>query len=279
MDFKTWLKQNYPDAKPAQGSLGGSGWSSVELFDAGDGTRLCVKQSDAAPLDFFRAEAAGLTAMAETNTVRTPAVIHADDNFLVIEFIDSGRRAKDYWQNAGEQLAAMHAQPQPHFGFTMDTYCGLTPQANPAMEDGHRFFGDQRLLPLAQMANEKGLLSKSEVESVEALCKRLPELVPEQPPALLHGDLWSGNIMCDESGQPVLIDPACYWGWPEADLGMTALFGGFSDTFYRAYEAARPLDPGWEERLPLYNLYHLLNHLNLFGSGYYSQVVNILRRY
>lgn len=114
---------------------------------------------------------------------------------------------------------------------------------------------------------------------VEKLCDRLPELIPEQPASLIHGDLWSGNAMFDSRGQPAIIDPAAHYGWAEAELAMTTLFGSFPDVFYRAYQEARPLEPDFRERFPIYNLYHLLNHVNLFGGGYLGQSLSILRRY
>ena len=113
----------------------------------------------------------------------------------------------------------------------------------------------------------------------EALAKRLPELVPHQPASLIHGDLWSGNVICDKNGMPVLIDPAAHYGWAEADIAMTTLFGGFKPDFYDAYNSIRPLETGWLKRMPLYNLYHLLNHLNLFGGGYHSQVMTVVRQF
>ena len=114
---------------------------------------------------------------------------------------------------------------------------------------------------------------------LESILARLPELIPAQDPALLHGDLWRGNVLFNGAGTAHLIDPACYWGWPEAELGMTTLFGAFSPVFYQAYTETRPLQQGWRERLPLYNLYHLLNHLNLFGVSYHEQVLSVLARY
>ena len=129
------------------------------------------------------------------------------------------------------------------------------------------------------MAARQSLLATGEADAVRKLGKRLSELVPEQPASLIHGDLWGGNAMTDENGSPAIIDPAVYYGWAEADLAMTALFGGFNDRFYAAYIERRPLPPGWRERFGLYNLYHLLNHLNLFGRAYYGQVMGVLNKY
>ncbi len=147
------------------------------------------------------------------------------------------------------------------------------------MEDGYAFFAEQRLIYQARLAFDSRLLDERETRRVAALAQRLPELIPEQPASLIHGDLWSGNAVTDSAGGPALIDPAAHYGWAEAELGMTSLFGGFPSRFYEAYDQDRSLQPGWRERLPLYNLYHLLNHLNLFGAGYLGQVRSILSRY
>ncbi|MBN1665608.1 MAG: fructosamine kinase family protein, partial [Anaerolineales bacterium] len=154
-----------------------------------------------------------------------------------------------------------------------------TPQPNPWQADGYRFFAEQRLLYQARLARRRNLIEAADLAQVEGLAARLPDLVPEQPAALLHGDLWTGNAASDSAGRPALIDPAAYYGWAEAELAMTTLFGSFPAEFYAAYEEARPLAPGYRGRFDLYNLYHLLNHVNLFGRGYLGQVQAILRRY
>lgn len=161
----------------------------------------------------------------------------------------------------------------------MDNWCGTTPQPNPRDTDGHAFFANHRLLFQAGRAHAAGLLAAPDLHRVEAIAGRLQDLVPVQAPALLHGDLWHGNVFADTNGEAVLVDPAAYWGWPEADLATTRLLGGFDDAFYDAYLEMRPLEPGWEERMPLYNLYHLLNHLNLFGEGYGAEVDAMLAHY
>jgi fructosamine-3-kinase len=187
--------------------------------------------------------------------------------------------AANYWPEMGRRLARQHASTSPRFGFHHDNYIGSTPQPNPWMEDGFTFFAQHRLGFQAQLAHERKLLSGAEVRQIEVLARRLPELAPEQPASLLHGDLWAGNAISDSEGLPALIDPAAYYGWAEADLAMTALFGGFPEAFYAAYMDSCPLEPGWRQRFALYNLYHLLNHLNLFGRSYYGQVMDVLQAY
>jgi fructosamine-3-kinase len=179
----------------------------------------------------------------------------------------------------GRGLAALHRQEQPEFGFGADNYCGSTPQANPLMQDGWEFFARHRLLALAKPAQQRRLLNSAELRQVEDVAGRLADWIPAQPAVLLHGDLWSGNIHCDSRGLPALIDPACYWGWAEADLAMTTLFGGFDPRFYATYLECSGMQADWRERAPLYNLYHLLNHLLLFGGVYLDQVKQVLNRY
>jgi fructosamine-3-kinase len=145
--------------------------------------------------------------------------------------------------------------------------------------DGHEFFSVQRLIFQADLAERGGYLEKHDREGVEKVIQKLPDLVPMQPASLLHGDLWSGNAIVDSDGNPAMIDPATHYGWAEAELGMTALFGGFPREFYLAYNEERPLASGWRERLSIYNLYHLLNHVNLFGFGYLGQVRAIIQRF
>lgn len=196
-----------------------------------------------------------------------------------MEDLSPGRRAGDYWPAFGRRLARLHQQTRPEFGFEHDNYIGSTPQPNPWTADGYAFFAEQRLLYQARLARRQGLLGTAEVKQTERLARRLPELVPEQPASLIHGDLWSGNALADRGGNPALIDPAAHYGWAEAELAMTTLFGGFPEVFYRAYQELNPRPPGLWERFEIYNLYHLLNHLNLFGGGYRAQVTGILRRY
>jgi fructosamine-3-kinase len=185
----------------------------------------------------------------------------------------------DYWIAFGHQMAALHNHTHQKFGFETDNYIGSTPQPNPWTEDGYQFYAEHRFVFQAELSAKRGLLNAGEVEQVRALAQRLPELVPAQPASLLHGDLWGGNAMADRDGRPAIIDPAVYYGWAEADLAMTALFGGFTGEFYSAYNQVRPLADGWRDRFSLYNLYHLLNHLNLFGRGYYGQVIQTVRRW
>lgn len=248
-------------------------------LETSSGRTFFLKRNEAAPADMFVREAAGLGALAAADGPRVPAPLLVGENFLLLEDLRPAPQKSDYWSQFGRQLASMHATTGDAFGFEHDNYLGSTPQPNPPTEDGYRFFGDHRLRYQAELAARRGLLDTEQVDQVDRLASRLPQLVPEQPPSLLHGDLWGGNAMADEHGEPAIIDPAVHYGWAEAELGMTALFGRFPDSFYDAYGQVRPLAGGWRKRLPLYNLYHLLNHLNLFGASYRQQVQSILIRF
>jgi fructosamine-3-kinase len=227
----------------------------------------------------FVREAEGLLALSQPDGPRVPhPYLHGVD-FLLLEDLAPASRRPDYWPEFGRRLATLHNHTSPHFGFEHDNYIGSTPQPNTWMDDGYAFFSDQRLIYQAKLAHTRGLLGRVDLSRVERLCRRLRELIPAQPASLMHGDLWSGNALTDASGGPAIIDPATHFGWAEAELAMTALFGSFPEAFYRAYQEECPLEKDYRARFPIYNLYHLLNHLNLFGSGYLGEVVTILQRY
>jgi fructosamine-3-kinase len=227
----------------------------------------------------FAREAEGLQALKVEGGPRVPEPYLHGGDFLLLEDLKPARRASDYWTAFGRQLAKVHEHTRTSFGFAHDNYIGSTPQPNPWTEDGYSFFGEHRLGYQARLARQKGLLSGEDYRRVESLISRLPDLIPRQPPSLIHGDLWGGNAETDENGQPALIDPATHYGWAEAELAMTALFGGFEDAFYRSYEDTRRLESGYRKRFPIYNLYHLLNHVNLFGRSYLGRTMAILHRF
>jgi len=274
-----WLEANGHGAVERCVARGGGDTCESWELTLASGARLFLKTHGAPPAGLFAAEAAGLTELRRTGAVRVPAVIHADPSFLLLEFIAPGAAGAAYWRGLGHALARLHRTQAPCFGFLMDNWCGTTPQPNPRDTDGHAFFANHRLLFQARRAHAAGLLPASDLHRVDAIAARLESLVPAQAPALLHGDLWHGNVFADTRGEAVLVDPAAYWGWPEADLAMTRVFGGFDEAFYEAYLEMHPLAPGWAERVPLYNLYHLLNHLNLFGTAWLPRVREVLDAY
>lgn len=243
------------------------------------GGPLFLKMRKDAPPNFFACEARGLAAIAATKTIRVPEVVAGGKDFLLLEFIPLGAMDTSCWLACADALARLHSCSAPHFGFHEDNYCGATPQPNPSCEDGYEFFARARLGHQATLAAARGLLTAGEEAAVHRIGEHLAEWIPVQPPSLLHGDLWAGNICAAQNGTPVLVDPAAHWGWGEVDLAMMELFAAPNRFFLDCYREHRPQAPGWEERVPLYNLYHLLNHLNLFGQQWHSSVLSILQRF
>jgi len=242
-----------------------------------------VKWNSADREGMFEAEARGLELLRRSETVRIPEVIghghYQDKAYLILEYLDAASPRPTYWEAFGQALAEMHSHTQPRFGLSFDNYIGSLPQANTPSPNGIQFLIEHRLRPQVGLALYKGLLSKELFGRFERLYERLPDLLPNERPALLHGDLWSGNVVVDEQGMPALVDPAVYYGYREAELAFTTLFGGFEPRFYEAYQEAFPLEAGFQERVPIYNLYPLLVHVNLFGAGYVSGVERVLNAF
>jgi fructosamine-3-kinase len=237
---------------------------------------MFVKVAPAEGLPMFEAESAGLTELDRARALRIPRVLAcglaANAAFLALEWIEAGEGGGPCEARLGEGLAALHAVTEPRFGWLRDNTIGRTPQANDWSLDWVEFFRERRLRPQLELAARNGFgeLLGAPGERLLGCVDRL--LSGHHPaPSLLHGDLWGGNWLASSTGEPVLFDPAVYYGDRETDLAMTRLFGGFGVTFYRAYQAAAPLAPGWEARVELYNLYHVLNHANLFGRTYAAQ--------
>jgi protein-ribulosamine 3-kinase len=263
-----------------QDAIGG-GCINAAWRVAGDGQAYFVKLNEPERSDMFAAECAGLEELRAARCVRVPApVCHgvtARAAYLVLEYLELGRGGSAGHEILGRELAALHRVTRPEFGWQRDNTIGSTPQSNRRGRDWVQFWREQRLgyqLGLAAARGHRGRLQ----QRGERLMAALPVLLAGHTPAaaLLHGDLWSGNVAFTRDGAPVLFDPAVYYGDREADLAMTELFGGFPETFYRAYGEAYPLDAGYGLRRILYNLYHVLNHLNLFGGGYRAQAEDMI---
>jgi fructosamine-3-kinase len=244
------------------------------------GRRVFVKTHAAAPATMYEREAEGLAWLAEAGVLRVPRVLAVSAQALVLEWIEGHARRADFDELLGRGLAQLHRAGAPSFGHEQDNFVGSLPQRNAAAARWSEFYAERRLLPLARRALDRGQLNSQLLARIERLCARLPALCgPEESPSRLHGDLWSGNLMSDERGAPVLIDPAVYGGDREIDLAMLRLFGAPSPRFFAAYDEVFARRPGEGERVALNQLYPLLVHLNLFGSSYASQVARALGRY
>ncbi len=268
-----------PFATARATAVGGGCINRAVRLDDGE-RRFFVKLNDARLLEMFEAEAAGLEEIGQSATLRAPRPvcfgIAGKEAYLVLEHLDLGRSGDS--AKAGARLAAMHRISNDRFGWRRDNHIGATPQPNTPTGDWIDFWRDRRLGVQLELAFRKGGGDKLRQRG-EQLLERFPALVDHAPrPSLLHGDLWGGNLAYDTRGSPVVFDPAVYYCDREADIAMTELFGGFDNRFYAAYEESWPLDPGYRTRKTLYNLYHILNHFNLFGGGYGAQALGMIDR-
>ena len=262
--------------------VGGGCINSAEILEGG-GRRYFVKHNDAACLDMFAAESDGLVEITGSMSVRVPQPVcsgtHGGRAFLVLEYLDIGHGHGITDEILGHQLAAMHRTTCDHFGWWRDNTIGSTPQINAREHDWVTFWREHRLrfqLDLAARNGQGGSLLRRGEQLLERLLAFFAGYRPL--PSLLHGDLWGGNHAALRDGTPVVFDPAVYYGDREADIAMTEMFGGFGSGFHVAYREAWPLDPGYRVRRDLYNLYHVLNHLNLFGGGYREQAQQLIDR-
>ena len=253
-----------------------------QAFRLSDGKQhFFVKTNSAACLPMFEAEAAGLEEILATHSLRAPKPVCQGTSdgaaWLVLEFLELGGRGSG--AEMGRQLAQMHRKTATRFGWKRDNTIGSTPQPNAWTESWIAFFRDQRLGKQLELAAQKGYGSELQGKGDRLRAGLDAFFSTYQPvPSLLHGDLWRGNAGYLATGQPVIFDPAVYFGDREADLAMTELFGGFGADFHAAYREAWPLDAGYEQRKILYNLYHILNHAYLFGGGYVGQAQSMLDR-
>lgn len=258
-----------------------------------DGSALFMKCNAIKNLSFFEAEASGLEALRKADVIGVPKVLAIGTDkkqgmsFLLMEYLESGAKLTRYWEIFGRELAALHradcaefaeANQGRSYGFTQDNYIGASPQINTPKENWITFFRECRLLPQFRMV-ERYFDSKIRRQCTKLVDHLDSYLTEPTFPSLIHGDLWSGNAICGPNGKAWILDPAVYVGHYEAELAMTELFGGNPDSFYQAYNEVIPIDSGYRDRRDLYNLYHMLNHLNLFGATYLGSVQRIMNRY
>jgi fructosamine-3-kinase len=272
-----------PPGASAATRVGGGDINEAFRVVLADGREAFVKtRPDAAPGE-YAAEAAGLAWLAEPGALRTPAVLEVGEDYLALEWIQQGLLDAAGIEELGAGLAATHLAGAERFGATgqlASAGFGSLRLPNEPTEDWPAFYAERRLRPLARIASDRAALSSAGVEAVERVCERIPELAgPPEPPARLHGDLWSGNVMADTDGRPWLIDPSAYGGHREVDLAMLRLFGAPSERVFAAYEEVAPLSEGWSERVELYQLLPLLVHALLFGGSYRGAAERAALRY
>ena len=296
--------------------IGGGCINDAHRLDTSEGSFFTKHNNARRHPGMFVAEARGLELLRNSRTVYVPEVIgHGEagaESFLVLEYISEGNEHPDFWEHFGRELAKMHNQPpvsetkpfgaaketsagknvehdgpnhkdqgkrKPAFGLDHNNYIGSLPQSNARHQSWIEFFIMERLEAQLKMARDEGRAGPELSGMFQQLYRHLPDFFPDEPPALLHGDLWSGNYMRGSDGRAVIIDPAVYYGHRYMDLGMSKLFGGFLSAFYDAYNDAYPLEASWQKSIDIANLYPLMVHVNLFGGGYLNSVKSILRRF
>lgn len=244
-----------------------------------------IKTNENHPDDMFLKEAHGLSEISTSKTIRVPKVISVEKDFIIIEAIPSAKQNTTFWKDFGRAFAQMHKFSGISFGFYENNYIGSNPQINiPDLNEKNNwinFYFNKRLLFQFKLVEKNGYSDDNFRKLFSLLENKIEQILNSKnnPPSLLHGDLWNGNFIVDENGSACLIDPAVYYGHREADLAMTKFFGGFSKEFYDSYNEIFPLEDGYEYRENVYKLYHVLNHINLFGISYFSQAISILKYY
>jgi len=243
---------------------------------------LKVNESKRFPY-MFKIEADSLQILNETNTLKAPNLIAQFENqtqqYLLLEWIECRKPNQQFWKNFAENLAQLHRQTSNQFGLEFDNYIGSLKQSNVLTDNWTDFYIQQRIQPQVELAFNHQRINKKDVDQFEQLYKALPGIFPDEKPALIHGDLWNGNFLCNSNQEAVLIDPAIYYAHREMEIAFTKLFGGFHPAFYKMYCDIYPLEIGFQKRVSVYNLYSLLVHLNLFGGHYYHQVMGVVKQF
>lgn len=231
----------------------------------------------------FESEVVGLQLLSSAKSIRIPEIIFQSQvegiSFLLLEYIESGNPSNVFWKTFGFELASLHKITNPFFGLGSGNFIGSLPQRNNASDNWVTFFINERLNVQIDFAKKQSAIDNKTISKFEELYKKLPDIFPEEQPALIHGDLWNGNFIIDVYGNPVLFDPSVCYTHREMDLAMSQLFGGFDRLFYESYNEAFPLQNGFNQRVEIYQLYYLMVHVNLFGGGYLRSVKNILSKF
>ena len=266
-------------------SLSGGCISNAYKIKLNDKQKVFLKYNPSVSDKMFIAEAHGLQELNKSGAIRVPEVMMYDDDFILLEFIQQGNKSRNFFSDFGRSFASMHKFYSESYGFYEDNFIGSNEQknipVNSEKENWTSFYFNKRILFQLELSEKLGYATPELRRGIAKLEEKIEEIIGTNyaEPSLLHGDLWGGNYMVDENGIACLIDPAVYYGHREADLGMTKLFGGFSSEFYEAYNESYPLEDGYEYRENIYKLYHVLNHLNLFGGAYYSQAISLIHYY
>ncbi len=283
--IKSSIEEKTGEQIISSSSIGGGCISDAQRVETESGEIFLLKINTVHSGDMFKKEANGLIELGKSKAIRVPEVIMSEESFILLEFINSGGKAKNFFSDFGENFAKLHKYTADTFGFYEDNYIGSTEQKNIPEEEEKQnwvnFYWNKRLLFQFKLAEKNGYSTEELSKGISKLENKIEDILKgsENTPSLLHGDLWSGNYMSDENGNACLIDPAVYYGNREADLAMTKLFGGFDSNFYSSYNENFPLPEGYKYRENIYKLYHVLNHLNLFGRGYYSQALALIKSY
>lgn len=273
--------ENMGDAQSVRAVSGGSINDAYRL-ETSEGTFFLKMNHSSRYPNMFDAEKRGLellclSAFKIPRPIATATV--GDYQFMLMEWIEKGVPKRDFWTEFGRGLAALHSISGQAFGLDHDNYIGSLPQNNSECQNWSDFYREERLIPQMNLAKSQGRLTTGMKIGFDGLFEKLETIFPVEKPSLIHGDLWSGNLMVADSGSPSIFDPAVYFGHREMDLAMMALFGGFGNDWVDVYNEVYPLENGWRERIPIGQLYPLMVHVNLFGGGYGRDVESILKRF